>query len=376
MERFTCIWIISCAVLISTCNGQRMDVGRLNFQVNRLNRKTDFLQNEVTDLWAAVLTPGFVERDSGNQTRADNPSTDGSRDCSLKVTETIATVQELKSDIKGFMITTRDGLKNEKAWQREMGKNITEMTTNNQHVKRQLDTLDKNFNDKIKILNDEYKELDVNLNNKLEAVDNEMKEINRENAKELGAQTKINEQMRKELNIIRANQDTIVSENDALRQTIIDMQSELTKLQETLTPPPTTATMTTTTTAFLHSCDDGWKNFQGHCYLLVNRYETFDEATAYCKQRNAYLTEITSDLELEFVNQLREYYPVLIGAQYSASEGQFVYTRSRQPVPEKYWSTGELGKRREGENCATLLDYGIVALSCRLSAFVSICEKP
>ena len=376
MERFICIWIISCAVLISTCNGQRMDVGRLNFQVNRLNRKTDFLQNEVTDLWTAVLTQGFVGRDSGNQTRADNPSTDGSRDCSIKVNETIATVQELKSEMKGFMTTTRNGLKNEKAWQREMGKNITEMTTNNQHVKRQLDTLDKNFNDKIIILNDEYKELDVNLNNKLEAVDNEIKEINRENAKELGAQTEINEQMRKELNIIRANQDTIVSENDALRQTIIDMQSELTKLQETLTPPSTTATMTTTATAFLHSCDEGWKNFQGHCYLFVTGYKTFNDTTSYCKQRNAYLTEITSDLELEFVNQLRGYYAVLIGAQYSASEGQFVYTRSRQPVPEKYWETGELGKRREGENCASLSDFGIIVLSCRLSAFVSICEKP
>ena len=77
METHICF--IFCAVVISLSNAQRMDVGHLNFQVNSLNRKTDFLQKEVTDLWAAVLTPGFVGRDSGNLTRADNPSTDDSR---------------------------------------------------------------------------------------------------------------------------------------------------------------------------------------------------------------------------------------------------------------------------------------------------------
>ena len=76
MEIFTCIWLISCVVLISTSNGQGMDVGRLNFKVNSLISKTDFLQKEVTNLWAAVLTPGLVNRDLGNHTSADNPSTD------------------------------------------------------------------------------------------------------------------------------------------------------------------------------------------------------------------------------------------------------------------------------------------------------------
>ena len=321
--------------------------------------------------------------------------------CSIKVNEALTSVQELKSDVKGFMTTARDGLKNEKAWQREMGNNVskklqdfqTEIATSNQYVKRQRETQTKNFNDELVTFKNELKDRDMDFNDKLEAIDNEMKERNRELEAKIVINEQIrkelNKQMRKELNIMRANQDTLESENEVLRQTIIGMKSELTKLQETLTPPPTTAsttrtttqpstttTMTTTTkTAFLHSCDEGWENFQGHCYLYVKGGKTFDEATVYCNERNAYLTEITTDLEVEFVIQLKGYYTVWLGAQYSASEGRFVYTHNKQSVPEKYWATGEPDNRREDENCAYLSYSGLYAYSCSKVMYF-ICEKP
>ena len=200
MERF--IFFIYCAIFMSLSNAQRTDVGRLNFKVSRLNRKTDSLQNEVMDLWAAVLTPGFVGRDLGNQTKADNPSIDDSRDCSIMVNETIATAQELKSEVKGLMITARDGLKNEKTWQREMGKNVseklqdfqTEMATSNQDVKLQIDTLDRDFNVKLETT---YK-----------------------------AQSVINEGVSKIIDELQMRAYELETENQALNHTINDLQSE------------------------------------------------------------------------------------------------------------------------------------------------------
>ena len=84
-------------------------------------------------------------------------------------------------------------------------------------------------------------------------------------------------------------QNKLETESQAIKHTLFeiqhdnkDMKTELTQLQakssSTITPATTAITTTTATTTttkattsplFLHSCDEGWINFNGHCYLLV-----------------------------------------------------------------------------------------------------------
>ena len=114
------------------------------------------------------------------------------------------------------------------------------------------------------------------------------------------------------------------------------------KLSSTLIPRPTTIPPTTipppTTTPFLHSCDEGWRNFNGHCYLLVKELKTWDNASVACQNRHSYLIEITTDAEFEFavelmIDKLR--YTFWIGARDRDLNGTFVYQHSQQPVPEE-----------------------------------------
>ena len=144
------------------------------------------------------------------------------------------------------------------------------------------------------------------------------------------------------------------SASHALNQAVLEihndnenMRTELNKLQATCTCastslPSKTATMEPTTTPFLLSCDEGWKYFNGHCYLVVRKYKGWDSALAYCENRNSYLIEITTNAEFEFTaTELVPPYSTVarfwVGATDRDIEGTFVYQHSQQQIPKKYW---------------------------------------
>ena len=142
--------------------------------------------------------------------------------------------------------------------------------------------------------------------------------------------------------------------------------SATTAPQPTTTTLPSTRTITTTTkpattTPFLHSCDEGWRNFNGHCFLFVKENKKWDDALAYCESMNSYLIEISTDAELEFaaeiIHELSGYIGFSwIGATDRVTEGTFVYQNSHQQVPKKYWRAGE-PNNAYGSHCAAMVWY-------------------
>ena len=82
---------------------------------------------------------------------------------------------------------------------------------------------------------------------------------------------------------------------------------------------------TSATTPFLHSCDEGWRHFQGHCYLVVTEEKTLDDASISCENKDSYLVEIKKDSERDFaIDLLRGFkinYVFWIGATDKDEEG-------------------------------------------------------
>jgi len=70
-------------------------------------------------------------------------------------------------------------------------------------------------------------------------------------------------------------------------------------------PVPTTTTTTTTTTTKT-TCDSGWQEFEGSCYILETKKRNWEDASAACQQlhNGAQLTSITNAGENEFLRVL------------------------------------------------------------------------
>ena len=154
--------------------------------------------------------------------------------------------------------------------------------------------------------------------------------INTDIRRELEAQRAINEDVSQTLEKLSAWQDKFELENQALNhklesanqaldQKVLlesaikalnramieiqndneNMRTELNKLQAacvctstttsptssstTAEPPVTTSIPTPTPPPFRPPCDEGWRYFNGHCYLFRNDYNSWDGASAYCE---------------------------------------------------------------------------------------------
>ena len=198
--------------------------------------------------------------------------------------------------------------------------------------------------------------------------------------KELGAQNVINEDFGQILEKLSARLNKLETDNQALNQTMLELQNDnehikakLNKLQATCTctlsttssttteptttkPPPTepkttettTTEPTSTTTAgplYLNQghCDEGWSEFEGRCYIVVPmEWKTWDDASDYCKNKASFLIEIRTDGQLAFASRLLpDFYAYYwVGATDKRNRGRFVYQHSGLEVPEKFWRDG------------------------------------
>ena len=335
MAKCSLILFVAWPLIFCMCQAQRTNIGSLNIKVKRLVRKTDVLENEVDDIWGTILSSGI--HDYGNKTRPDNVDTND-KDCVAMVDNAVTTVKQLKSEVKHLVLTSRNGFKNEKEWQREAIRNLTGM----------------------------YKDFQTGV------------------TEEQGV---INEHVSKVLDDLRANQHKLETENQALKHTIIELQtdnenmkSELNKLQAILIT--TTLKTTTTTTSLPRSCDEGWRTFNGHCYLFVEEEKTWDDASAYCENRDSYFIEITTDAELDFVDELQRdcnsYGGFWIGATDRDKKGTFVYLHSKEHVPVKYWYEGQPDNYNGDEHCAGMIRYNgaleLFDVHCNEKGYF-VCEK-
>ena len=333
-------------ILVSVGHAQNTDVRRLNMKINRLDRKTENLEKDVDDIWATI-----EKQDHVNKTRTDNFDTNA-KDVTSMMSGTVTDVQELKTEVEQLVLSSRIGFKNEKRWQREAIRNLTRRYTEfqsgvveeNMELKNHLEDLDT----KVTKVEKTNKDSQVGM----ETINNDFNERTSETGKEFEAQAVINEHVSKMLENLSAKQNRLETENRELKQIITEMQKDYQEKQsnlETLTQKISAmekdnqelkgGLATLQATALRKPCDEGWESFQHHCYLVVHKIKTWDNASAFCYSKNSYLIELTTDAEFEFAMELivRGDKVIWIGATYRENEGTFVYTHSELHVPEKYW---------------------------------------
>ena len=398
MANIFLILFVAC-VINSMCSAQRTAVGRLlNTEVRKLKRKTDSLQtevdniwNEVDGIWAEVSGPGRIAQNYNNRTGTDGLGNINSQNFKTNKHETVNIAQDLKVEVENLVLTARDGLKAEKQWQRETVRNLTEM----------FDDFKTDMTEESIVVNDQLERLDnesasthkycENIRREMETNNTETNERMRELRKELEAQTVINEQMNSKNHALsqtiqeiqndneniktenkalsqtiqemqndneniktqmQNDNENIKTENKALSQAIQEMQTKLVKLEDTFS----SAIATKATLHHVHSCIDGWQIFHGHCYLLMNWGYTWDDASAYCELLNSFLVEIRTDEEREFLFELIGDTTIgyWTGATDRAAERRFVYQRSQQLVPVKYWYPGQPDNWGGDQHCVAM----------------------
>ena len=213
--------------------------------------------------------------------------------------------------------------------------------------------------------------------------------------KELGALRVINEDFDQILEKLSERLNRLENENQALNQTVIKMQNEKTeipKLQATCTCTLTTtsstpiqttttekSTIEPTTTAASPTteptktepmpataerphpdlCDEGWSEYDGHCYIVPkDTLEIWDDALDYCKSKDSYLIEITTDGEFAFASSLlSDYVAYWIGATDKTTRGRFVYQHTGLKVPENFWKDG-YPELKSYQTCAQMI-FGV-----------------
>ena len=141
------------------------------------------------------------------------------------------------------------------------------------------------------------------------------------------------------------------------------------------TAPPTTAAPTTAS-----PCDLSWNLSNGHCYLVVQERITWYEASAYCGDRSGNLMEILTEPEYNFALKLiqsTDQLSIWVGAKYSESNENFIYTQSNDLVPRGFWRDGQPSMIEEGRHCAAMLGHfsinGFGSALCDGAAYF-ICE--
>ena len=199
---------------------------------------------------------------------------------------------------------------------------------------------------------------------KLETINAELNETRSDTAKEL-------EHVSTVLVNLTAKQNELEEENQALKQIVLEMQTELTKLRSTSSPSTTTTTTPATptptpttaanTTPLSNAFEKDWKRFNGHGYLVVPERKTWDYASKFCESRNSYLVEVATDAEAEFFIELVHDYistdSFWFGATDRDKKGRFVYQHSKLEVPEKFWAEGQPNDYFKEEHCVMMTTH-------------------
>ena len=114
-----------------------------------------------------------------------------------------------------------------------------------------------------------------------------------------------------------------------------------------------------------YACPEGWDLFQNSCYFFTRqKQDSFAKAKEFCQNKDAYLVEIESKDEDDFVienalklatgeNDGRDFW---IGAEDLDEDGQWTWTTSGKPVIYSNWWI-DMGKLNSG--CAQLLKNGM-----------------
>ena len=269
--------------------------------------------------------------------------------------------ENIKTEIKALGETLQemqDDKENIKTVNKALSQTIQEMQNDDENIQTEIKALSQTIQD---MQND-----DENIQTEIKALSQTIQEMQNDN-ENIKIVNKTLSQTIREMENDDENKKT---KNKALSETTVEMQ---TTLEDTLS----SAITTKATLHYVHSCDEGWKLFHGHCYLFVKDGKSWDDASAFCKNRSSYLTEITSDAEFEFIAEsMHKWWMYWIGGT-SNTEGVFWYPLSKQEVPDNFWKSGQPDKFYGREDCAVIRHDGVVKLYDHLCNDIVwfLCEK-
>ena len=324
----------------------RIDKGSHNPIITRLLRKTNTLQQDVDELWAIVATSG---QENGNETNNDiieniNKARLG------QVDDAAAALNNYKSDLKRFVLTTRTGLQNEKKWLRELARNLTE----------KFGDLQSRFRKMFEDLGDKQNKLELQ---------------NQDLAQEIDVLKSEQQDFKKIMNELQ-------KDNTRMRQVMLAIQKDNENIKDELMKMQTRTTTTTAVPAqCIDSCTHGWQEFNNHCYLFVRQEKTWNEASDDCKVEKGYLVEIDNNEEREILGLLLDNHVVSviwIGATDQASAGEFRSINSGEKVSEEHWREGQPDNYSGDQHCVIMFRVSNDLLhdeSCRIPRYF-VCEKP
>jgi len=82
------------------------------------------------------------------------------------------------------------------------------------------------------------------------------------------------------------------------------------------------------------------ENFNGHEYLLIEEYKTWNNAKIDCESRGGYLVTITSQVENDFIEELHRGNHISIGLTDEATEGEWQWVTG-EAFTYANWNTGQ-----------------------------------
>ena len=144
---------------------------------------------------------------------------------------------------------------------------------------------------------------------------------------------------------------------------------------------PTITALPATTPELSTHCDEGWRSFDGHCYLFVQSSETFDDARVNCSRWNSYPLEIETEAERKFIQKIvldRYHFATFwVGATYRFCEEHYRYLRSENLVQTEFWAEEEPDKLGK-EYCISMflsdVNLRFVDVTC-CTRIHYVCEK-
>ena len=328
MAKHILILFVICVFSITLCLTERSSKRSLNIQVQRLVGKTELLETEVDNIWNEITSSGACKTESNDELQIENNGNDY-KDCLVNVDDQKMTVAE-------FVSIFKTAFKNEKQWQKETVANLKEMLESYQ----------------------------TGVNTGLGVLESSLQKLEYENQALKLSSVEMQKDLKRRVAKIQNDNENMKSENQELKQTVLVMQMELNQTQDEL------------------MCDEGWISFNYHCYLVVTSSRRWNAASEYCKARDSYLIEITSDKELAFANGLTSGYGETffwVGATDRQVEGTFVYQHSKLGVPDKYWSTGQPDDYMTGQDCCSIGwlkgYFNFDDADCNYPHFNFVCEK-
>lgn len=353
--------------LIVICYAQIHNIGHINMKVNRLNRITNGLLKEVDEIWKAISTFDISDHDIHNLTSEGTVEV-RTHNAIKQVNETVSYVWELKTEVEELVVIAKNWLKNGKKFNHEKLQNITRnyqefqasINAKNQEMKRNLDSLLQelsNFQAEYMMYHQMVENTSKAFDERLSSSENEIKSFY---DKHQNISRRLESLENRTLDSVERSQENehkievYQSQHNNLSNILVNLEKK-----QDIESHKTQDKLTEILTKFdaLTACEPDWTSFAFHCYQFQSQMKTWDEAVAYCESKNSYLVELTTDEEVRFVAELSSGNKIHTGANDRDKEGTFVWEKSKQQVPKKFWLPGEPNNSQQKEHCAEMVSH-------------------